>query len=348
MQQQPYQYTKGKIAVERARMSSDNIVLGVTFGVFFLLTFGYFIYSYFDEVAKHLGGVTFLGGVIGLLIALVLGCIFLAVSLGIGMFLTRMMRQQMLGNSLEVQYSAYAWLRDWSNEVAADLEMPQVEIFITQNPVINAYAFGFARPYAIVLHSGSIRYLTEDELKVIVVHEMAHIKYKHTDASVYLIPFLIIPIINMAGNWIAGFWRRRTEFTADRLALAYIGDAALVKNALIKVHVGPDTAKDMNDVARQWLQYKAERPMNRFAQTFSDHPYLVRRLSQVDYWDAAFHAAQAQPAQTVSAAPAQSTSNGEVTVQSSTASTQTPKPPVPPRKRKNSQGSPKGDDTSEA
>ena len=348
MQQQPYQYTKGRIAVERARMTSDNVVLGVIFSIFFLLTFGYFIYSYFDEVVKRLGSVTFLGGVIGFVVAFILGCIFLASSLGAGMFLTRMMRQQMLGNSLEVQYSAYAWLRDWSNEVAADLEMPQVEIFITQNPVINAYAFGFARPYAIVLHSGSIRYLTEDELKVIVVHEMAHIKYKHTDASVYLMPFLIAPIINMAGNWIAGFWCRRTEFTADRLALAYIGDAALVKNALIKVHVGPDVAKDMNDVARQWLQYKAERPMNRFAQTFSDHPYLVRRLSQVDYWDAAFHAAQAQPVQTVSATPVQSAPNGEATVQSSTASTQAPKPPVPPRKRKKSQGSPKGDDASEA
>lgn len=348
MQQQPYQYTKGRIAVERARMTSDNVVLGVIFSIFFLLTFGYFIYSYFDEVVKRLGSVTFLGGAIGFVVAFILGCIFLASSLGAGMFLTRMMRQQMLGNSLEVQYSAYAWLRDWSNEVAADLEMPQVEIFITQNPVINAYAFGFARPYAIVLHSGSIRYLTEDELKVIVVHEMAHIKYKHTDASVYLMPFLIAPIINMAGNWIAGFWCRRTEFTADRLALAYIGDAALVKNALIKVHVGPDVAKDMNDVARQWLQYKAERPMNRFAQTFSDHPYLVRRLSQVDYWDAAFHAAQAQPIQTTSAVPAQSAPDGEATSQSSTVSTQTPKTPVPPRKRNNQQESSKDDDASEA
>ena len=348
MQQQPYQYTKGRIAVERARMTSDNVVLGVIFSIFFLLTFGYFIYSYFAQVVKRLGSVTFLGGAIGFVVAFILGCIFLASSLGAGMFLTRMMRQQMLGNSLEVQYSAYAWLRDWSNEVAADLEMPQVEIFITQNPVINAYAFGFARPYAIVLHSGSIRYLTEDELKVIVVHEMAHIKYKHTDASVYLMPFLIAPIINMAGNWIAGFWCRRTEFTADRLALAYIGDAALVKNALIKVHVGPDVAKDMNDVARQWLQYKAERPMNRFAQTFSDHPYLVRRLSQVDYWDAAFHAAQAQPVQTTSAVPAQSAPDGEATSQSSTVSTQTPKPPVPPRKRNNQQESSKDDDASEA
>ena len=40
----------------------------------------------------------------------------------------------------------------------------------------------------------------------------------------------------------------------------------------------------MNKVARQWMQYTAEHPMNHFAQTFSDHPFLVRRLSQIDYW----------------------------------------------------------------
>lgn len=88
--------------------------------------------------------------------------------------------------------------------------------------------------------------------------------------------------------------------------------------------------------------------MNRFAQTFSDHPYLVRRLSQVDYWDEAFHAAQAQPVQTTSAVPAQSAPDGEATSQSSTVSTQTPKPPVPPRKRNNQQESSKDDDASEA
>ena len=200
------------------------------------------------------------------------------------MFMVRMMHQQMLGNALQVEYSAYAWLRDWANQVSADLEMPQVEIFITQNPVMNAYAFGFARPYSIVLHSGSIRYLTEDELKVVVVHEMAHIKYRHANANVYLMPFLSIPIISVLGSWISGFWHRRAELTADRLALMYLGDSELVKKSLIKVHVGPDAADSMNEVARQWMQYTAERPMNHFAQTFSDHPFLVRRLSQIDYW----------------------------------------------------------------
>ena len=200
------------------------------------------------------------------------------------MFIVRLQRQTILGNSLQVEYSDFAWLRDWANEVAHDLEMPRVEIFVTQNPLINAYAFGFIRPYCIVLNSGSVRYLTQDELKVVVVHEMAHIKYYHTHALVYLQPFLVLPGINIVGMWVAGFWQRRAELTADRLALMYMRDTELVKQSLIKVHVGPDVAASMNQTARDWLQHTAERPMNRLAQTFSSHPFLVRRLSHIDRW----------------------------------------------------------------
>ena len=287
-QQQPQPQTKGQIAVERARSTRDNVVLAITIVIFCLFTTGYFIYSAFnraslDNISRQVD-LSIGEGVVTVLVAIISMVIALGLMLGIGMFIVRMMRQQMLGNALQVEYSAYAWLRDWANEVSADLEMPQVEIFITQNPMMNAYAFGFARPYSIVLHSGSIRYLTKDELKVIVVHEMAHIKYRHANANVYLMPFLSIPIISVLGSWISGFWHRRAELTADRLALMYLGDSELVKKSLIRVHVGPDAADSMNEVARQWMQYTAERPMNHFAQTFSDHPFLVRRLSQIDYW----------------------------------------------------------------
>lgn len=63
--------------------------------------------------------------------------------------------------------------------------IPRIEIFVTQDPVINAYAFGFSVPTSIVLHSGSIRYLTHDELKPSVVHEMAHISMVTHIISVY-------------------------------------------------------------------------------------------------------------------------------------------------------------------
>ncbi len=297
------QETKGQLAVRRASSSSDLVVLAMTFMTFFAMSGVYFLVSYFagDEFAASDQQIGTIAG--GLLAAFVGSLIVFVSVLLLGMFLVRMQRQVMLGNALQVEYSDYAWLREWANQVAADLEMPRVEIFVTQDPVINAYAFGYIKPYTIVLHSGSIRYLTHDELKVVVVHEMGHIKFGHTHASVYISPFLVVPVINVIGTWIAGFWQRRTELTCDRLALMYMGDSELVKQALIKVHIGPDVAKAMNETARQWLQYNAERPMNRLAQTFSTHPFLVRRLSHIDRWKSYIEPSAGASAATAPGAP---------------------------------------------
>lgn len=264
--------------VAKASNTTDYIVLLSTFITFFIGTSIYFIVSYFTDEEVMREGFSLLG----FLFAMIGGVVLFVGILLFGMFIVRMQRQTMLGNSLQVEYSDYAWLRDWSRQVSADFGMPEVEIYITQDPVINAYAYGFIRPYNIVLHSGAIRYLTKEELKVVVAHEMGHIKYGHTIASVYLQPFIALPVIGSVAGWIAGFWERRCELTADRLALMYTRDPDLVKRALIKVHVGPDAAKYLNQIAEQWLHYKADRPMNRFAQTFSSHPFLVRRLGQID------------------------------------------------------------------
>ncbi len=283
----------GQKAVEMARLSSDTVVLIVTFAVFSFASIIYFIASYVQSIwGENVSGLSIAIGVLGSLFGALL---FFGVVLGLGMFIVRMQRQTMLGNSLQVQYSGYAWLREWTGQVAMDLNMPQVEIYITQDPYINAYAFGFAKPYVIVLNSGSIRYLTKDELKAVAVHEMAHIKYSHTLASVFLAPFMLVPVISIVAGWLSGFWQRRAELTADRLALMYLRDSELVKKSLIKVHVGPDVAEYMNDTARQWLSYTAERPMNRLAQTFSSHPFLVRRLDHIDRYKSMVATAQ-QPA----------------------------------------------------
>lgn len=294
--------TKGRIAVRQAYSSSDLLVLAATFLVFFMMSGAYFFISYFvgDEFA--MSDQDALSIILGLSAAFIWSVVAFAAVLLIGMFLVRMQRQMMLGNALQIEYSDYAWLREWANEVAADLEMPRVEVFVTQDPVINAYAFGFIKPYTIVLHSGSIRYLTHDELKVIIVHEMGHIKFGHTHVGVYMSPFLTVPIISVLGTWIAGFWQRRTELTCDRLALMYMGDSELVKRALIKVYIGPDVAKAMNETARQWQQYNAERPMNRLAQTFSTHPFLVRRLSHIDKWKSYVEPSVTAPATVVQVA----------------------------------------------
>lgn len=274
------------VAVAQANKPSDYIVLAVgviaSLGLIGLVLFtsvGAWLYGEetFDSYAEEPSNpaVEFIGSIVGygIIIALVLVLILTMV---------RMMRQQMLGNALQVEYSDYAWLREWSNQVAKDLDMPRVEIMVTQDPVINAYAFGFASPYTIVLHSGAIRWLTREQLKAVVVHEMAHVKYHHTQIGTYLNMLRLIPGIGTINAWMLDFWSRRAELTADRLALCYLRDAEQVKTSLIGVHVGPDVAKSFNEVARQWQVYMADNYFNRFTQTFSSHPFLVRRLQHLD------------------------------------------------------------------
>ena len=287
-QKTTYTVSPGIAAVARARRKSDVVVLVITFVVLFLLASLYFIiatlvsdnYRYSTDETEQLGMIfsAFWGGAILFLIILL-----------IGMFLIRMQRQTMLGNALMVQYCGYDWLREWSEKVTNDFAMPKTEIFVTQDPVLNAYAYGFVRPYNIVLHSSVFDKLSHDELRAIIVHEIAHIKYSHTNANLYLMPFTAVPVVGVITSWVAGFWSRRAELTADRLALSYLGNVEKIKTALIKVHAGAEVEKYMNDIARQWLQHVADRPMNRLAQTFSSHPFLVRRLSQLDDWNKLFY-----------------------------------------------------------
>lgn len=268
-------------AVVKARNSGDVGVLiaclSIIAGMLFLMIVGGFLLALMAEAegAQEGGLLAFIGDIVvyGLVLVFLLVVILVTV---------RIMRQMFLGNMLQVEYSDFAWLRDWSNQVAVDLKMPRVEIFITQDPVINAFAIGFMRPYNIVLNSGSIRYLSKDELKAIVVHEMGHVKYNHTIIGTYLSVVRALPLIGGVCSWIVDFWSRRAELTADRLALCYLKDLELVKRALVKVHVGPDVASSFNDVARQWQAYNTRSTFHSFAQTFSNHPFLARRLQQLD------------------------------------------------------------------
>lgn len=206
--------------------------------------------------------------------------------------MTRMMRQIYLGNALQVEYSDAAWLRTWANKVAKDLAMPKVEIMITQDPVMNAFAFGFMKPYTIVLNSGTVRYATREQLKAIIVHEMAHIKFRHTQMGTYSSLLRMVPGFGLLFGWLLDFWSRRAEFSADRLALAYLQDVRTVKDALICVHIGPDMAPAFNDLAQQWQEYTTNSGFNRFTQTFSSHPFLVRRLQRLDAYSAAIKPAK--------------------------------------------------------
>lgn len=273
-------------AVERANRKSDYWVFAAIVGTI-LGAIGLFVLvGFFSALGAEVNGEVDIESGGSPLLAFVLNNLLLllvaALLMGIILISIRMMRQQFLGNALQVEYSDYAWLREWASRVEKDLEMPRIELMITQDPVMNAYAFGFMKPYTIVLNSGVIRWMSQRELKAVVVHEMAHIKYKHTAMSAYAGILRAVPGFGTLFGWLLDFWSRRAELSADRLALAYLKDPKQVKQALICLHVGPDVATAFSDITQQWQEYTSENELNRFTQTFSSHPFLVRRLQHID------------------------------------------------------------------
>lgn len=273
-------------AVRQANKASDYMIYWLNVGLSVAILGLSLIFGFLAAIAAEMSGQidaeTGLSPVTAFMLnntGIIFAGVFLLVIILVGI---RMMRQMYLGNALQVEYSGYAWLRDWANEVAKDLHMPRVEVMVTQDPVMNAFAFGFMKPYTIVLNSGTVRWMSKDELKAVVVHEMAHIKYKHTIMGTYASILRAIPVLGILFSWMLDFWSRRSELTADRLALAYLRDKEQVKNSLICIHVGPDVASSFNDIAQQWQAYNTQGGFQRFTQTFSSHPFLVRRLAHIE------------------------------------------------------------------
>jgi Zn-dependent protease with chaperone function len=56
-------------------------------------------------------------------------------------------------------------------EACTILDLPEPSLFVSQTPIANAFALGRDNP-TMVLHTGLVELLTEDELLAVIAHEM--------------------------------------------------------------------------------------------------------------------------------------------------------------------------------
>lgn len=267
-------------AVKVSRSKKDVYVLAISLCIFGALTSAYGLVRLIIAFASA-DSSTWLDLFVTEILYWLVWVGVLAVILGLVMLVIRLQRQQFLANALNVRHSNIAWLKAWSDGVSKDLDMPQLELFIVQEPYLNAFAFGFMKPYCIVLHSAVIDQLTHDELKAVVCHEMAHIYFRHTNITVYLAPLSALPLAGPFIAWLFGFWSRRAELTADRLAVAYLQKPELMFQALLKIHMGPDVAGRAS-IEGVWAQLsESSSALNQFAESLGSHPFLVRRALNI-------------------------------------------------------------------
>ena len=184
------------------------------------------------------------------------------------------------------------------------VEMP--DLYIQQNPIVNAFTGGVDKPI-IVLHSGLLERLNDEETLAVIAHEVGHIHAEHvlylTAAQLILavatIPLASLPIAgiikelltaSMRGALLA--WMRRAELSCDRAALLVTQDAHVIGRTRMKLAGGTLASKIDYDLflqqARDFQKDYDEKMLDKFWADIINagltHPFPIWRVSEILQW----------------------------------------------------------------
>jgi Zn-dependent protease with chaperone function len=185
------------------------------------------------------------------------------------------------------------------------VEMP--DMFIQQNPMVNAFTGGVEKPI-IVLHSALIERLNDEETLAVIAHEVGHIHAEHVlyltaarliEAIANLSVARLLPgseiiklIVSLGIASALLHWARRAELSCDRAALLTVQDPHIVGRTMMKLAGGTFASKiDYELFLEQGREFKKnydEKALDRFwADTMNaglSHPFPIWRVAEALEW----------------------------------------------------------------
>ena len=180
------------------------------------------------------------------------------------------------------------------------LSCPVPDLYITTNPIMNAYTVGHRRT-CIVLHSSLVEAMTADELSFVIGHELGHIKCGHGlyrqlgsllvqywDALSSLVPVPGIGLLRIPLLIAFWEWYRRAEFTCDRAGFLCVQKPEPGMTALAKLAGKVHGFEDEFDIESAIRQGEVHKDVNKLVLVVSilnnaqnTHPFVPLRLKQV-------------------------------------------------------------------
>jgi Zn-dependent protease with chaperone function len=216
-----------------------------------------------------------------------------------------------MGMSVRCGPNQYSTIHGIMRECAAVLDMQEPELYVTSNPVPNAFAGGVERPY-ITLRSGIIDAMSDEQLYHLIGHELGHIKANHV--LYFSIAALLFPLLELLGRRTLGVsdvatyalllafyeWSRQAEFSADRAGLLCAQELSMSIGAQLALTAGPSRFRDELSQDAFMDQARAYQDADKLDQlgkavlfgllgkTFT-HPMPVHRAQALERW---FHTGQ--------------------------------------------------------
>jgi Zn-dependent protease with chaperone function len=186
------------------------------------------------------------------------------------------------------------------------LDVPEPELYVTVDPVPNAFTYGHTRPF-ITLTSGLVDLLGDEELFFVIGHEVGHIKAGHVlygtmarniAAVVALLGQATLGLGALLGQGlvIALYeWYRCAELTADRAALLCVQDLEPARATFMKLAGGVTRLAgemDRDEFLRQVAEYEdvdrstLDKAYKVLLTLYRTHPFAMQRAKELDTWSA--------------------------------------------------------------
>ena len=224
------------------------------------------------------------------------------------MFTDRQVRQGLLANALRLGPRQLPDIYRLLPRICDAFGIPEPELYLRRGDA-NAFTVGHSQP-AIVMFSGLLDDLAEDEVEAVLAHECGHILAEHVlyrqmaqvmvragGTAAGMGPFAVRAIAAIGTNQIQAAlfnWYRKSELTADRAAVAYMGGPEPIQRALFHITGVPkwmpgelsveaflqqaDELEDIHEASR-W-----ERFLGRGLDSASTHPMPTLRMRELTRW----------------------------------------------------------------
>src|ERR687898_217622 len=151
------------------------------------------------------------------------------------------------GNALRAGATQFPRLWSLHAEVTTTFDWPVVpELYVSQTPFFNAGAYGIDSPF-IVVHSAAIELLDDDELRVLLAHELGHVMsghalYRTVAAILALVSLGVLPVIAelvvLPIRLAFLEWSRKSELSAERAGLLGAQDILVAQRMDMKMAGG--------------------------------------------------------------------------------------------------------------
>jgi Zn-dependent protease with chaperone function len=215
-----------------------------------------------------------------------------------GFFGEKPIRLAFLANSVRVSERQFPRVWDLYQEVLKTLDAPEdYPLFVSQTPIVNAGAYGMDEPF-IILNSGTVNLLNDDQLAYVMGHELGHIMSDHVlyrTMTVLLIQLaeMGFPIVGLAARAVLVAlleWSRKSELSSDRAGLLSLQNPQRVMATMLKMAGGGDDDEmNLDEFIIQAEEYRESgdvadqvfKVLNLLGQS---HPFYVLRVAEIRSW----------------------------------------------------------------